>query len=167
MILLVTPSQRAQECAVAIEGATGEPTTCAHNLLQAMGLLRAGSYRAVVFDEHLMEAEPHELDTARAHLGTAIPVEVNFVLSGIGRVVNSIQCALDRRALEESSAREAAVSSLHLELNTTLTELLLRTGRAQQVPGLPPGAVAQLAYIHESAQKLRAHLEVKKPDGDG
>ena len=65
MILLVTPSDRAAECATALHGATGEEVTVAESLPRAASLLRAGCYSAAVFDQYLLEAEPREAKDQR------------------------------------------------------------------------------------------------------
>lgn len=159
MILLVTPAERRNECAAALKEATGEPVVIAENLLRATTLLRAESYTAAVFDQHLVESEPLETDAALEHLGTAIPVQVNLAISGTERLVREVRVAMRRRAHEEAAAREAAARALHGELNRTLTTLLLDCELALETTGLPPAAAERLASVHETAQKLRAQLE--------
>src|ERR1035437_6185074 len=87
MILLVTPSERASECAAALHGATGEEVVVAESLARATTLLRAECYLAVVLDQYLLETEPYEAETTLEHLGTAIPVQVNLAISGMERLV--------------------------------------------------------------------------------
>ena len=82
MILLVTPIDRRNECAAALQQAIGEPVVIADNLLRATTLLRTESYSAAVFDQSLTEFEPHETDTALDHLGSAVPVQINLAISG-------------------------------------------------------------------------------------
>jgi len=55
MILLVTPSERASECAAALHEATGEEVAVAESLARAATLLRAEGYLAVVLDQYLVE----------------------------------------------------------------------------------------------------------------
>ena len=57
MILLVTSSVRAPECAAALTKATGERVVVAESLARATTLLRAECYLAVVLDQYLLEAD--------------------------------------------------------------------------------------------------------------
>lgn len=125
MILLVTPSERASECAAALHEATSEEVVVAESLVRATTMLRAESYLAVVLDQYLLETEPQEAETALEHLGTAIPVQVNLAISGMERLVREVRAAVQRRRHEEVIARQAALGRLHSELNSTITALLL------------------------------------------
>ena len=160
MILLVTPIDRRNECAAALQQATGEPVAIADNLLRATTLLRTESYSAAVFDQSLTEFEPHETDTALDHLGSAVPVQINLAISGTERLVREVQAAIRLRKHEAASAREVAASALYGELSTTLTTLLLHCELALETPGLPRAAMERLVSVHETAQKLRSQLEV-------
>src|ERR1700675_4210952 len=117
MILLVTPIDRANECARALQENTGEEVVVAESLRQAATLLRANSYLAVVLDQPLLETEPDEIHTAMQHLGTAIPVQVNLAISGLDRLVREVRAAVERRKREEVAARRAVIGELHSELN--------------------------------------------------
>jgi hypothetical protein len=159
MILLVTPSDRANQCAAALEENTGEKVAVAENLRQASILLRSESYLAVVLDQHILETEPDEIESAMQHLGTAIPIQVNLAISGLDRLVREVRAALERRKHEEAAARKAAAGALHSELNSTVTALLLQCELAMQAPNLPPTAAEKLRSAHHLVQKLRAQLE--------
>ena len=160
MILLVTPIERAIECASALKEHTGEEVVLAEDLRQAATLLRSDSYLAVILDQHILESEPDEIDTAMQHLGTAIPVQVNLAISGVDRLVREVRAAVERRKREEVVARRAVAGTLHSELNDTLTALTLHCELAQEVPGLPAAAAEQLQSAHALVKKIRAQLEV-------
>jgi len=159
MILLVTPSERAHECAQALHENTGEEVAVAENLRQTATFLRSESYLAVVLDQHLFETEPDEIDTAMQHLGAAIPVQVNLAISGLDRLVREVRAALQRRKREEGCARRAVAGELHSELNGTLTALLLECELTLKVPGLPTAAEEKLQSVHGLVKKIRAQLE--------
>jgi hypothetical protein len=159
MILLITPSQRAAECAEALKDNTAEEIVVADTLHRAVTLLRAEAYRAVVFDQHLFEVEPDEVDTAMQHLGTAIPVQISFAISGIERVVREVRAALNRRTREQAAARQAATGLLCSELKGTVTALLLQCELAREAPGIPPAAAEKIQTAYNLVQKLRAQLE--------
>jgi signal transduction histidine kinase len=159
MILFVTPNDRANRCARALKESTGEEVVVAESLRQAATLLRSESYLAVVFDQHILETEPDEIDTAMQHLGTAIPVQVNLAISGLDRLVREVRAAIERRKREEAAARQAVVGALHSELNGPLTALLLECELTLKVPGLPPAAAEKLHSAHRLVKKIRAQLE--------
>jgi hypothetical protein len=162
MILLVTPIERRNECAAALQQATGEPVVIADNLLRATTLLRTDFYTAAVFDQSLAETEPHEIDTAFDHLGSAIPVQINLAISGIDRLAREVRAAIRLRKHEEATAREVAARFLYGELNNTLTTLLLDCELALETTGLPLAATERLASVHETAQKLKSQLETSE-----
>jgi len=159
MILLVTPSERASECAAALREAAGEGIVVAESLARAATLLRAESYLAVVLDQYLVETEPHEAENTLEHLGTSILVPVNLAISGMERLVREVRAALQRRQREELRARQAAIVRLHSELNGTITALLLSSELALEIAGLPTAAVEKIESVHELVKKLRGQLE--------
>jgi hypothetical protein len=162
MILLVTLSDRASECAAALHEATGEVVAVAESLARATTLLRAECYLAVVLDQYLLETEADEAGTTLEHMGTAILVQVNLAISGMERLVREVRAAVRRRQREEVRARHAAVGKLHSELNGTVTALLLSIELALEAPGLP-AAAEKLESVHELVQKLRRQLEDTGP----
>ena len=159
MILLVTTSERASECAQALNEATGEGVAVAESLPQAAALLRAEDYRAVVVDQYLLENEPRETLTTFERLGTAILVQVNLAITGMERLVREVRAAVQRRQREEVRARQAALAKLHSELNGTITALLLSSELALGTLELRPAAAEKLQSIHERVKKLRQQLE--------
>jgi len=159
MILLVTSSLRAEECATALRGATGEEVVLAESLRRAASLLRAESFLGVVLDQYLLETEPDETETVMEHLGSAIPLQVNLAIMGIDRLVREVRAGMQRRHREEAIARQAAMNTLQNELNGTLTALLLSCEMAIKVPGVPSEASEKLASAHKLVQDLRAQLE--------
>lgn len=159
MILLVTPIDRANKCARALQENMGEEVVVAESLRQAATWLRSDSYLAVVLDQHILETEPDEIDTAMQHLGTAIPVQVNLAISGLDRLVREVRAAVERRKREELGARRAVAGALHSQLNDTLTALLLHCELALGVAGVPSAAAQQLHSAHTLIKKIRAQLE--------
>jgi hypothetical protein len=159
MILLVTSSVRAAECAAALNQATGERVVVAESLPRATTLLRAECYLAVVLDQYLLEADPREAEATLAHLGTAIPVQVNLGISGMERLVREVREAGQRRQREEAGTRKAVISRMYGELNGTVTALLLSSELALETPGLPVAAAEKIESVHELVKKLRRQLE--------
>ena len=159
MILLVTPISRGNECAAALQEATGEPVVMAANLLEATTLLRTESFRVAVFDQHLLEHEPQETEVAFAHLGAAAPIEVNLAISGVERLVCHVRAALGRQLREQAGVRQAAARALHSELNDTLTALLLQFESAIEASNLRPEAAEKARSAQALAARLRSQLE--------
>src|SRR5208337_5292842 len=129
------------------------------SLARASTLLRAGCYLAVVLDQYLLEAEPHQAESTIEQLGTAILVQVNLAISGKERLVREVRSAVQRRQREEVRARQAALAKLHSELNGTITALLLSSELALGTPDLRPAAAEKLQLVHELVKKLRQQLE--------
>ena len=159
MILVVTPNPAAAECAEALRQATSEEIVMAQSLREAATLLRSESYLAVVLDQYLLEAEPEETETVMRHLGTAIPLQLNFAISGVARLVREVRAAMQRRQREEATARRAAVSTLQSELSGTVTALLLCCELALGVPDLSLEAAEKIEAAHELVKNLRSRLE--------
>ena len=57
MILLVTTSSRAKECAAALEQGTGQQTQVANSVPQAVTRLQTTEYDALAIDQSLLEAD--------------------------------------------------------------------------------------------------------------
>jgi hypothetical protein len=159
MILLVTASGRAFECAAALRDALGEPVAVAESLASATALLCTEDYLAVVLDQYLIESDPGEAGTMIDRLGTTTLVQVNFAISGIERLVREVRRSLQRRRGDEGRARHAAIDILQSELNGVVTALLLSSELALQTPGLTAGASEKVKSIHALVKDLRRQLE--------
>jgi hypothetical protein len=158
MILLITPFAKAQECADAIIGVTGETVQVASNLHEAVTQLRAQEYTAVVLDQLSLEAEPEQCELVMEHLGTAVPVHVNFAINGTQRVVRELRAALLRRKKEAVLSKQWAEETLRNDLKDTVTALLLSCEMALECEGVPAAAEVKLKAAHELAQELRNRL---------
>lgn len=158
MILLVTPSVRAQECAQAIEQVAGETVQIASTVQLASEKLRNQDYVAVILDQSLMEAEPDESELALQHLGSAVVLQMNFAISGVERVVRELRVALNRRKRESVAARREAEQALRSELKGTVTALLLSCEMALGVPNLPVSAENKLRAVYDLAREMRIKI---------
>jgi len=160
MILLITPSERGQQCADSLNAATGRETHWARNLQEAATRLREQTYSAAVIDQFLLETEPEESDQMIEHLGTAFPVYLNFAVTGMERLVREVRSALHRRKREESAARRAVVEQMRCEMRETLTAMLLSCELAMSVPDIPDPASERIRAIDLLARELRLRLQV-------
>jgi hypothetical protein len=121
-------------------------------------LVRAQEYTAVAIDQAFLDAEPDESEVVLQHIGTAIPVYVNFAISALPRVVRELRAALHRHKHEVQSARMAAEQSLRNELKGNLTAMLLSCEMALDTPDLPPVALNRLRSVYEQALQVRQKL---------
>jgi hypothetical protein len=157
MILLITPSAKVQESAKALEDATSEPLHVAATLRQAVGLLRSEEYSAVLVDQSLIESDPDESDLVLQHMGSAIPVYINFGISGLDRVVRELRSALHRRKREAVVATRTAEQNLRNELKGPLTALLLSCEMALEAPDISV-AGPKIRKAWELAKEVRTKL---------
>jgi hypothetical protein len=164
MILLITPSAQAQDCAQALSEATSETMQVAPTLREAATQLRTHEFSAVIFDQALLEAEPDESELVLQHTGTAMPVHVNFAISGVSRVVRELRAALRRRQSEGLVARQKAEQDLRNEVKNTVTAMLLSCEMVLQLPELSAAARAKIRSVHELAQGVCGKLGISKSD---
>ena len=162
MILLIWSSDRAQDCARAIERAFQRQVRVVSNLQQACEHLQSEEYSAVLVDQWITEAEPGQADFLFHHLGTAAPVFVNFGISGVERIVRELRAALNRRGRETMLARHNARIALRNELKDEVTALLLCCGIALSEPGLDEATLARLRTIDEVANKIKEKLTISE-----
>ena len=159
MLLVITPSAKARGCAQAIQQVTSEETHVAATLSPALAQLRAQEYVAVLIDQAFLETEPVESDVVLEHIGTAIPVHVNFAISGMDRVVRELRAALHRHKKEVLLVRQEVQQALRNELKSTVTALLLSCEMALLVPNVPSAAAIKMRAVRELAQEVRGKLE--------
>lgn len=123
-----------------------------------MDCLRAGEYSAVVVDQWITEAEPEPTSVVFDHLGMAVPVFVNFGISGVERILRELRAALSRRGLETVLARHGARQALRDELKDDVTVLLLSCGVALEESSLSESMRARLQTIEELAKHISEKL---------
>ena len=160
MILLITPSTRGQDCGQAFQEATSEPTQIASTVRQASARLRTQEFSAVVVDQLMLDAEPEESEVLLQHLGTAVPVYVNFAISGVPRIVRELRIALQRRERETRHSRQLVEQELRNELKNTATALLVSCELALKSPDLPETAQGKMQAVHTLAQEICGKLGI-------
>jgi hypothetical protein len=125
MILLIWSSERARDYAFSIEHAVQERVQIASNLHEGCERLRAEEFSAVIVDQWVTEAEPEPTNVLFDHIGPAVPLFVNFGISGVERILRELRAALSRRGREMVLARHVARQALRDELKDNVTALLL------------------------------------------
>jgi hypothetical protein len=158
MILLIWPSDKSRDCAKAIEDAFQQPVQVVSSLEQGCEALQSGGFSTVLIDHALCEVAPAKSDYLFQHLAGAVPVTINFGVSGIGRLGRTLRAALEHRKRETHIARQNARATLRAELKDDVTALLLSCGIALQEPSLTDEALDRIRKIEEIANEIRQKL---------
>ena len=158
MILLISCVAKAQDCAQTLQEATHEPVIVCASLQEAITQLKEKEFSAVVFDLLLLDAQPDEGETVLKHMGSAVPVYLNFAITGTTRAAREVRWALQRRKREVLAAKSEAQQGLRHELNDTLTALLLSCQMALQVPELPAQAETKMQAVEALAREVSVKL---------
>ena len=158
MVLLISAAKNGFECAAAIEKDLGESVDLISAVSQSAARLRTAEYDAVVIDQSLVDAHSASADTLWKHAGTAIPVSVNFAISGVERIVRDVRSALARRRQEQILAARAAQAALRNELAGAISGILLSSELALAQPAVPATILEKLRSVHELALQIQSRL---------
>ncbi len=158
MVLLISAAKNAAECAAAIERNLSEKVELISAISQSSVKLRNGDYAAIVIDQSLVDASPLATDTLSKHSGTAIPVILNFAISGVDRITRDVRSALSRRRQEQLLAARAAQAALRNELASAVSGILLSSELALAQPAIPASIADKLRSVHELALQIQSRL---------
>jgi DNA-binding NtrC family response regulator len=157
-ILIVTGIEGAQNCAAAVAKQLGQEVDTADGRKAALTALRKREFSVVVIDETLAECDPAGTEAIWEQAGLAIPLQINFALSGTVRLVREIRAALHRREHEEALARRAAAGAIESEVRTTVAGLLLQSQLALSTKEVPSLIAEKLRIVADLASNLRQKL---------
>lgn len=159
-ILMVTGIEGARNCAEVMARHLGMQVEVAESRKSALALLRHREFAAVVVDETIAQCDPAAAEAIWERAGFAIPLQVNFALSGAARLIREIRAALHRREREQSLAHRAAVAAFESEFKSTVAGLLLQSELALSAsePGSP--VIERLRIVANLAGNLRRQLAV-------
>jgi hypothetical protein len=166
-ILIVTGIEGARNCAEVVSKQLGMKVEIAEGRRAALALIRNREFAAIVVDETLAECDPASADAIWERSGLAIPMQVNFAVSGTARIIREIRAALIRREREQAVARVAARRGIENELKKTITGLLLQSQLALCEGGIPINVAQKLRIVADLADSLRQQLAVPPEDGTG
>jgi hypothetical protein len=124
----------------------------------AVNALKHNDYAAIVVDEGIIDADGAGVDLIWENAGLAIPVQVNFALSGTERLAREIRMALNRRERERALAREAAAAAIDVELKSTVAGLLLHSQLALADREISRPLAEKLRVVADLAGSLREQL---------
>jgi hypothetical protein len=159
-VLIVTGIEGVTNCATIVAAQLGMEVEAADGRKAALAALRRKDYDAVVVDETIAECEPATAEAIWEQAGLAIPLQVNFALSGAARLAREIRAALARRQREQTLAYRAAASAIETELKTTVAGLLLHSELALKGGDAPPALADRLRIVADLAGNLRQRLNV-------
>jgi hypothetical protein len=164
MIILVTGSSRAEECAAAIERKTHQETVVVNSVPRVIECLQQHDAEALVIDESFQQVESGIDNLVAAHSGMAVPIYVNLSLHGADRVAVEVSCGLQRLVQERLLSMRAAAGELRNQLRGEVTAILLNTELAMRESPLPMGASDKLRAVYEMAERMRQKLEGTSPN---
>jgi hypothetical protein len=157
-ILMVTGIEGARNCASVVGAQLGMEVEVAEGRRAALAALRRREFLALVIDESLAECDPAAAERICENAGLAIPMQINFAISGAARLIREIRAALNRREREQTLARRAAAAAIESELKTTVAGLLLHSQLALNGDGVPAAVADRLRLVADLAGNLRQQL---------
>jgi DNA-binding NtrC family response regulator len=162
-ILIVTGVEGARNCAATVSAQLAMDVEVADGRKSALAALRHREFAAVVVDESMAECDPAAAEAVWEHAGLAIPLQINFAVSGATRVIREIRAALHRREREQTMARRAAAAAIENELKTTVAGLLLHSQLALSGNEVPASIAEKLRVVADLAGSLRQQLSAPLP----
>jgi len=160
-ILMVTGMEGAENCAAILAkllGADCEGCEVAQGRKTAVAALKRTEFAAVVVDEGIVDTDAPGAELIWEHAGLAIPVQLNFAISGAQRLAREIRMALNRRERERALAREAAAAAIDSELKSTVAGLLLHSQLALADREISQPLKEKLRLVADLAGSLREQL---------
>src|SRR5271154_3564404 len=129
-ILIVTGMEGAENCAATLAKILELDCEVVNGRKAALSALKRKEYAAIVVDEAVIDSDPTGSagsDSIWDNAGLAIPLQINFALSGAQRLAREIRSALNRRERERAISRQAAAAAIETELKSTVSGLLLHS----------------------------------------
>ena len=158
-VLLVSTVRGAEACAAAIMQQLGIEVEIAAGRNEALEALRRESYAAVIVEESLAEGDPRGAELMWKMAGFAIPMQVNFAVTGGTRLVRELRAALNRREQEHASAELAARTAVESDLRSTVSGLVLHTQLALKEIPASTSLEKRLRLMAELAGSLKQRLD--------
>jgi CheY-like chemotaxis protein len=157
-ILIVTGIEGAHNCAAQVQEQLGIEVDVANGKKSALAALRQKDFAAVIVDETLAECDPAAASAIWERAGLAIPLQINFALSGAARLIREIRAALHRREREQAVARRAASEEIEFAVKEAVSGLWLHSQLALAERGVPDPVADKLRVVADLAGALRQQL---------
>jgi hypothetical protein len=160
MILLISTSSRARDCAAALEHYTGQKIQVASSVARGLAMLQAREYEVLVVDESLAEIDDSAIDMLLNQAGLAMPIYVNLGIHRTERIVREVQAGLVRKQAEHLVAKRSAQRLLRSELRGDITGILLASELALREAELSPQIAVRINSVYKLAEQIRSRLQV-------
>jgi hypothetical protein len=160
-ILIVTGMEGAENCAATLTKMLELDCEVANSRKAALAALKRREYAAIVVDEAIIDSDPTGpagSDSIWENAGLAIPLQINFALSGAQRLAREIRSALNRRERERTISRQAAAAAIETELKSTVSGLLLHSQLAMQDREISAPLAEKIRLVASLAGSLREQL---------
>ena len=155
---MVTGIEGVRNCATVVSARLGMEVEVAEGRKAALAAMRRREFLAVVVDETMAECDPAAAEKIWECAGLAIPLQINFALSGTARLIREIRAALHRREREQMVARRAATAAIESELKSTVAGLLLNSQLALSSSEASSPIAERLRLMADLASSLRQQL---------
>jgi hypothetical protein len=165
-ILIISGIEGVRNCAEAFSKQLEMKVEVAEGRRAALVALRQKEYVAVVIDESLAECDPAGADAIWDRSGLAIPLQINFAVSGAARIIREIRAALHRREREQAKALKAAAATIERDLKNTVSGLLLQSQLALSQAGVSAAVAERLRMVVDLAGTLRQQLSAPNQPAD-
>jgi CheY-like chemotaxis protein len=162
-ILIVSGIEGIRNCADVVAKQLGMTVDVADGRRAALSALRHKEFAAVVVDVSVAECDPSVADAIWERSGLAIPLQINFALSGSARIIREVRAALSRREREQAAAQKAATAAIEVEVRNTVAGLLLHSQLALTQEGVPNAVAEKLRLVANLAGTLRELLSTAPP----
>jgi len=159
-ILFVTGIEGARNSADVVGKLLDMEVVIAEGRKAALALLRQREFAAVVVDDTVAVCDPAAAEAIWERAGLAIPIQINFAVSGAARLVREIRAALHRREREQELARRAAAAAVESEVKNTVAGLLLQSQLALSSSDAASPVAERLRVVASLAGDLRRQLSV-------
>ena len=160
-VLLIAGLEGLDNCARLLEAQIGGSIEVAPGRHEGLLALRRREFGVVVVEECLAEGDAAWADELWSQLGFAVPLRINFAISGCARLGREVKAALARRESDQAVARRAVAMEIEDELKSSLTGLLLQSELALREPAVPVSLEPKLRHMVELAGALRDRLRQK------
>jgi len=157
-VLIISAIDGAANCARVVAEQVGAQVEVANSRRAGLAALKRVEFDVVVVEENLAEGDPEWAEQVWELSGLAMPVQVNFSISGCARLSREVKSALLRRDGTQAVARRAAVSEIENELRSTVTGLLLESELVLREPAIPASVEHRIRHLVELAGALRERL---------
>jgi hypothetical protein len=152
----------AENCGRMISEQVAAVVEVASDRKAGLAALRRAEFGVVVVEESLAEADPEWAELVWELAGLAMPLQVNFAISGCARLGREVKAALLRKDGELVVARKEAAADIENDLKSAVTGLLLESQLALSEPAVPASLEPKLRHLVELAGALRDRLEARE-----